>query len=366
LSLLFLCVKGSSDVLDLNPTTFKSEVLESDIPVFVEFFAPWCGHCQRLAPEWEKAATNLKGIVPLAKVDCTVHQSLCSQYGVQGYPSIKVFSEKGKNVQDYQQARQASAIVRYATDILPNNVVRIKDVGTLESFLGEMPDIPHLLLFTTKSDVAPLLKSLSASFKGRIAFGQVKQEVTEVVQKYSIDSFPKIILLQGDVEPIVYDGAINPEELNQFVSSYAGETVSSAPPPPPPQRRAAPKSGKDASYVEFNVDNFESECTGYCIVGFVDTETSDSGRVVKAEQQKVLDYIINNFKSDGKFKFGWVDKQSQDTLVSKFSVDSNTPTLLVYHAKRSKYVKSASFEEKDCFRTVEHVLTGDAHYTSLQ
>jgi thioredoxin-related protein len=278
---------------------------------------------------------------------------------------LKCFLKREKNIQDYQQARQASAIVRHATDILPNLVVRIKDSGALESFLGEMADIPHLLLFTTKSEVAPLLKSLSVVYKGRVAFGQVKQEVTEVVQKYSVDSFPKIILLQGDAEPIVYDGAINPDELKQFVSSHASETVSSAPPPPPPQRRAAPKAGKDVSYIEFTVDNFESECTGYCIVGFVDTETTDTGRVVKAEQQKVLDYVLNNFKSDGKFKFGWVDKQSQDTLVSKFSVDSNTPTLLVYHAKRSKYVKSESFAEKDIFRTVEHVLTGHAHYTSL-
>jgi len=128
--LFFLsALSAGSDVVDLNPNTFKSKVLESELPFLVEFFAPWCGHCQKLVPEWEKAATNLKDIVPVGKVDCTVHQSLCGQYGVSGYPTIKVFSQKGKKVEDYQQARQAGAIVKYATDSIPNNVVRIKDVA---------------------------------------------------------------------------------------------------------------------------------------------------------------------------------------------------------------------------------------------
>lgn len=42
--------------------------------VMVEFYAPWCGHCKRLAPEWKKAANRLKGKVTLGQVDCTVEQ----------------------------------------------------------------------------------------------------------------------------------------------------------------------------------------------------------------------------------------------------------------------------------------------------
>jgi protein disulfide isomerase family A protein 3 len=60
----------SSDVLDLSAGDFKSSVGQHDT-VLVEFFAPWCGHCKRLAPEYETAATKLKDNdppVPLAKV----------------------------------------------------------------------------------------------------------------------------------------------------------------------------------------------------------------------------------------------------------------------------------------------------------
>jgi len=362
--LYFVVFAASSDVIDLDPSSFKSKVLESDLPFMVEFFAPWCGHCQRLAPEWEKAATNLKGIAPLGKVDCTTHQGLCQQYQVQGYPTIKVFSEKGKKINDYQQARQAGAIVRFVTDEIPNHVIRIKDLTSLASFLNENSAIPHLILFSSKGDTSPLIKSLSVSFKGRIAFGQVKQEVKDVVEKYNVESFPKIFVIKGLEDPIVYDGAISPEELHSFVAQHAGETVAPQEPTPPPRTRPA-KPTTEVSFVEINLDNIEEVCQALCVIGFVDVETIDDKRTVKSEHQQVLDQVLSNFKSDRKFKFGWVDKVTESSLTQKFSLSSDEPALLVFNGKRQKYVKSQEFEFKTIFKTIEHVLTGDATYTSL-
>lgn len=64
----------------------------------VEFYAPWCGHCQKLAPEWKKAANNLKGMVTIAAVDCDVeaNKALCGMYEIKGFPTIKVFSPELK------------------------------------------------------------------------------------------------------------------------------------------------------------------------------------------------------------------------------------------------------------------------------
>jgi hypothetical protein len=76
-------------------------------------------------------------------------------------PLLRFSHKKEKKIEDYQQARQANAIVKYATDSLPNNVISIKNIESLNSYLGTFSDIPHLLLFTAKSEVSPLLKSLS-------------------------------------------------------------------------------------------------------------------------------------------------------------------------------------------------------------
>ena len=84
----------SSGVVDLNPNNFESRVVDSEGVWVVEFYAPWCGHCKRLDPEYVKAAKILKEKAPgviLAKVDASKESELAKEYMVQGFPTLTLF-----------------------------------------------------------------------------------------------------------------------------------------------------------------------------------------------------------------------------------------------------------------------------------
>jgi len=80
-----------SPVISLTDANFVGTVIGEQKVTVVEFYAPWCGHCKSLAPQYEKAAENLKGIVQVAAIDCDKYKGAAQEFGIKGFPTIKVF-----------------------------------------------------------------------------------------------------------------------------------------------------------------------------------------------------------------------------------------------------------------------------------
>ncbi|XP_068423212.1 protein disulfide isomerase family A, member 8 [Clinocottus analis] len=125
-------VSSRRDVLELGDADFDYLATEHET-MLVKFYAPWCGHCKKLAPEFEKAATRLKGTVQLAKVDCTAHSETCGRFGVSGYPTLKIF-RNGKDSAPYDGPRSADGIHHYMKKQTGPDSVLLQTEEDLQTF----------------------------------------------------------------------------------------------------------------------------------------------------------------------------------------------------------------------------------------
>jgi len=81
----------SDKVLHVGADDFQAQVLESDIPVFVDFWAPWCGPCLMIAPAVEELAGEYDGKVKFVKVNTDDAKQVAIKYGIMGIPTLKIF-----------------------------------------------------------------------------------------------------------------------------------------------------------------------------------------------------------------------------------------------------------------------------------
>lgn len=98
--------------LELTAATFDKHISRNDIPVLVDFWAPWCGPCKMMAPQFAQAAGLLEPQVRLAKVNTEAEQGLGAQYGIRSIPTLALF-RGGREIARQPGAMGAQDIVNW-------------------------------------------------------------------------------------------------------------------------------------------------------------------------------------------------------------------------------------------------------------
>uniref|UniRef100_A0A3Q3VP97 Protein disulfide-isomerase A6 n=1 Tax=Mola mola TaxID=94237 RepID=A0A3Q3VP97_MOLML len=254
---------AGDDVIELTASNFNREVIQSDSLWLVEFYAPWCGHCRNLAPDWKNAATALKGIVKVGAVDADQHKSLGGQYGVRGFPTIKIFGANKNKPEEYQGGRSSQAIVDGAMNALralvkerlsgkssgsgyskqqqgssdgKKDVVELTDDNFDQMVLGS-DDVWLVEFFAPwcghcknlEPEWAAAASAVKQQTKGKVRLGAVDATVQQVVSnRYGIRGFPTIKIFRKGEEPEDYQGG---RTRNDIIEKAMDLFSDNAPPP---------------------------------------------------------------------------------------------------------------------------------------
>ena len=315
---------------------------------------------KKLIPTYEEVATNLKGLAVVAKIDATIEEGLAHRYGIRGFPTLKLYKpgSKGKDLQDYQGARSASALVSFVTSALSSSsILRVKS-STQDALWTQKPvDVPRVILFSAKQEPSTLYKSLSMRFASQLVFAQVQQN-DPLCSTYNVETFPSILVFADkDAQPVKFEGKLGIEPLTEFLGSFAQPASSSSSSsssqegkstsaPTQPSRPVTPTATwKQAS-------DWSSLLEGCGLHWCVLLLNPDS------DAQDAKDRMITYYGKEGKFQFVEVTDAS-DEVGAKFGLSESEPQWVVFNVKRSKFAKT-SFDGSLPSSFMDRIVSGDA------
>lgn len=219
--IVFACCEDypkEENVIVLTDDTFDAFINSHD-HVLVKFYAPWCGHCKKLAPEYSKAAVVLeKEELYLAQVDATVQKKLAEKYQVQGYPTLKLFS-KGAVI-EYNGGRQEKDIIAWMKKKTGPATTPLKTVEEVEKFKGDN-EVVVIYFGEDKTQLEAFEKVARASEE--IQFGVSNEK--EVLEKYQVKAGSVTLFKKFDEGRNDLTENITEEKINEFINAHSSPLV---------------------------------------------------------------------------------------------------------------------------------------------
>jgi protein disulfide-isomerase len=202
----------SGTSVPLTAESFQRLVTNTMDPWFVKFYAPWCHHCQAMAPNWAEMAREMEGVLNVGEVNCDVEKRLCRDARVKGYPTL-LFFRGGERV-EYNGLRGVGDLISYAKKAIDvGSGVNDVDAASFE-IMEESEEVIFLYFYdhATVSEDFAALERLTLSLIGHAKL--VKTRDPKLAERFKISTWPRL-MVSRDGKPSYYPH-IAPKDMRDF------------------------------------------------------------------------------------------------------------------------------------------------------
>jgi protein disulfide-isomerase len=196
--------------ISLTAESFQKLVTNTQDSWFIKFYAPWCGHCQKLAPTWEQLAKDLKGQLNVGEVNCDVESRLCKEARVKAYPTIHYF-HGGERV-EYDGLRGLGDLRSFTKKALDSDVKYVDEQAFKEMEETEEVIFTYFFDHATTSEDFSALDRLTLSLIGHAKI--VKTDSAALAKRFKISTWPRL-LVSRDGRASFYT-ALAPKDMRDF------------------------------------------------------------------------------------------------------------------------------------------------------
>ncbi|KAH7568192.1 hypothetical protein ACOSP7_009336 [Xanthoceras sorbifolium] len=208
--------KVDGKVLELDESNFESAISSFDL-ILVDFYAPWCGHCKRLAPQLDEAAPVLAGLkepVVIAKVNADKYKRLANKYEIDAFPSLKIFMHGVPT--EYYGPRKPELLIRYLKKFVAPNVAMLGSDAAVSDFVEEAGTFfPIFIGFGLDESV---ISNLAIKYKKKAWFAVAKDFSEDAMLLYDFDKVPALVGIQPTYnERSIFYGPFEEGFLEDFI-----------------------------------------------------------------------------------------------------------------------------------------------------
>ncbi|KAH0604532.1 uncharacterized protein H6S33_006909 [Morchella sextelata] len=194
--------------MNLDAEAFLRLVTTTRDPWFIKFYAPWCGHCQAMAPAWSELGREMKGSLNIGEVNCEVEKRLCRDVNLRGYPTI-LFFQGGERV-EYDGLRGLGDLVAYARKAVNSGVNEV-DLVEFEEMEKAGMEVAFIYFYdqaTTSEDFAAL-ERITLPLIGHAPLLKTSSDL--MAKRFRVTTWPRLIVVR-DGKPSYYL-ALSPKDM---------------------------------------------------------------------------------------------------------------------------------------------------------